>query len=95
MKINGIECQSLINLGAEMSTITITFAKQLDLPTQQLDQILNIETTGGTVPYFGYIKVNLQVPGVQAYNEDVLMLVLEDIDYSYWVPIQFRTLHPD
>ena len=47
MKIDGIECPALTDLGAQMSTITITFAKQLGSPIQQLDQILNIEARVG------------------------------------------------
>ena len=43
----------------------------------------------------GYVKVNMQVPGVQAFNEDVLMLVFEESDYSHWFPIQIGTLHLD
>ena len=46
MKIDGIECPTLIDLGAQVSTITITFAKHVGLPIQQLDQILNIEAVG-------------------------------------------------
>ena len=44
LKINSIEYPALIDFGAQMSTVTS--AKQLGLPLQQLDHILNTETTG-------------------------------------------------
>ena len=48
-----------------------------------------------TVAYLEYIKENLQVTGGQAFNEDVLMLVLEDSDYSHWISIQIEIIHLD
>ena len=43
----------------------------------------------------GFVEHNLQVPDVKAFDEDVLMLVLEDSNYSKRVPIQIRTMHFD
>ena len=43
------------------------------------EPILKIEAMGGgRIPYLGYIKMHLQIPGVKASDEDILMLVLED-----------------
>ena len=57
---------------------------------------MNIEATGGgKVPYLGYVEVTLQIPGVQAFNKDVLMFVLEENEYGHQVPIQIGTLHLD
>ena len=44
--INDLECLALIDLGEQISTITIEFVKQLGLKIHQLDRILKFETTG-------------------------------------------------
>ena len=65
-----------------------SFNKHMDLPIEHLNCILHIEATGGKIPYLRYVELNLQVPGVKAFDEDVLILVLEDSDYSKRVSIQ-------
>ena len=37
---------------------------------------------GGDIPYMGYLEVNLKIPDIKAFNEDVLMLVIEDSTYA-------------
>ena len=94
--IDDVECLALVDLGAQISTITIEFIKQLGLKIHQLGRILKFETTGrGDIPYVGYVEVNLTIPDIKAFNEDVLMLVIEDSVYAQQVPIQLRTLHTD
>ena len=41
----------------------------------------------------GYVEVNLKIPEIKAFNQDVLMLVIEDSTYTQQVPIQQGTLH--
>ena len=78
-----MECLALIDSGAQISTITIEFSKQLGLKIHQLDRILKFETTGGgDIPYTGYVEVNLKICEIKAFNEDVLMLVIEDSMYA-------------
>ena len=43
----------------------------------------------------GYIEVNLKIPEIKAFNEHVLILVIEDSAYTQCVPIQLGTLHID
>ena len=43
----------------------------------------------------GYVKVNLKIPEIKAFNEGVLMLVIEDSTYAQHVPIQLGMLHID
>ena len=51
-----------------------------------LGQLLELEGTGGaTIPYLGFVEVNLQIPGIQHYNEDVLLLVIPTMTYSQTV----------
>ena len=48
---------------------------------------------GANIPYMGYVEVNLKIPEIKAFNEDVLMLVIEDSPYAQGIPIQLGTLH--
>ena len=41
------------------------------------------------------MEVNLKLPEIKAFNKDVLMLIIEDIEYAQGVPIQLGTLHTD
>ena len=92
--MDSVKCTTLIDSGAQMSTITISFTKQLDLPKHNLNRILNIEATHeGKVPYLGYVETHLQVHGIKAFDEDVLMLILKDSPYGQGVPIQVGILH--
>ena len=77
------EYLALVYLGAHLTTITFTFVKQLGLEIHQLDRTVKLEVTGGgDIPYMGYIEVNLKIPEIKAFNEDVLMLVIEDSAYA-------------
>ena len=64
------------------------FGEELALEIKPLGWSLELEGTGGTViPYLGYMEVNVQIPGIQHYNEDVLLLVIPAITYSQMVPV--------
>ena len=76
--IDNVECLTLVDSRAQISTITIEFIKQLGLKIHQLDRILKFETTGGDIPCMGYVEINLKIPEIEAFNEDVLMLEIED-----------------
>ena len=43
----------------------------------------------------GYVGVSLKICEIKPFNEDVLMLVIEDSAYAQHVPIQLGTLHID
>ena len=67
--IDDVECLVLVDLGTQISTITIEFVKQLGLRIHQLDRIIKFETTrGGDIPYMGYVEVNLKIPEIKAFN---------------------------
>ena len=94
--VDDVEFLALVDLEAQLSTITTDFVKQVGLKIHQLDRILKFEAKGGRkIPYMGYIEVNLKIPEIKAFNEDVLMLVIEDSAYAQCVPIQLGTLHID
>ena len=96
MKIEGVETTALIDTGACMSAITKSFAEALELDLKPLDSVLDIEGTGGgKVPYHGYVECRLNLPQVEKFDCDVLMLVIDDSQYGARVPIQIGTLHID
>ena len=90
-----MECLALIDSGAQISTITIELIRQWGLKIHQLYRILKFETTGGDIPYMGYVETNLKIPKIKAFDEDILMLVIENSEYAQWVPEQLGTLHFD
>ena len=48
-----------------------------------LDRLLELEgTRGSPIPYLGYVEVNLQIPGIMGYNEDILLLVILTMTYA-------------
>ena len=50
---------------------------------------------GGEVPYLGYTEMHLEIPEVEDFTQDVLMLVVPDTNYNALVPITIGTLHID
>ena len=77
-----MECLALIDSGAQISNIMIELVKQLGLKIHQLNRILKFETTGGgDIPYMGYVETNLKIPEIKAFDEDIVMLVIENSEY--------------
>ena len=73
---------TLIDLGAQVSSVSSQFCEELALQIQPLGQLLELEGTGGAViPYLGFMDVNLQIPGIKSYNEDVLLLAIITMTY--------------
>ena len=81
------ETTALIHLGAQVSSVSSQFCKNLALQIQPLGQLLEQEGTGGAaIPYLGFVEVNLQILGIKNCNEDVLLLVIPATTYSEMVP---------
>ena len=79
-----------------MSAMTKSFAEALELELKSLDSILDIEGMGGgKVPYHGYVECRLNLPQIEKFDQDVLMLVIDDSPYGARVPIQIGTVHID
>ena len=79
---------TLIILGAKVLSISSQFCEDLTLQIQPLGRLLELEGTGGSaIPYLGYIEVNLQIPGIKNYNENVLLLVIPTTTYTQKVPV--------
>ena len=47
--VDDVKCLALVDLGEQLSTITIMFVKQLGLAIHQLDRILKFEATEGVI----------------------------------------------
>ena len=94
--IENAKVKSLVDSGAQISSISDKFAKLLKLPINKLETLLDLEPTGGgSVPFEGYVEVRMQVPGVTAFDLDVLMFVIPESEYSKRVPVTLGTLHID
>ena len=94
--VEGIKTKVLLDSGAQLSSITSTRARELGLEIKQLHTILDLEASGGgDVPYEGYVELNLDIPEVAKFKEDILMLVVQDSTYGERVPVAIGTLHID
>ena len=94
--IENSKVKGLVDSGAQISSISDKFAKLLKLQVHSLETLLDLEPTGGgSVPYDGYVEVRMQIPGIAAFDLDVLMLVIPESEYSKRVPVTIGTLHID
>ena len=81
--IDGREVTALVDLGAQVSNSSAQLCKELGLEVQPLGQLLELEGTGGAaIPYLRFVEVNLQIPGIRGYNEDVLLLAIPTTAYT-------------
>ena len=96
VELEGVELTALIDSGSQLTTITESMAKTLELEIHSLKRFLDIEGTGGIqVPYKGYVEAHLRIPEVKKFREDILLLVIDNSPYGKKVPIQVGTLHID
>ena len=92
--VNNEEVTVLVDFGAQISAISMAFAKQHDLPIWQLQQLLDFEGFGEVdIPYVGYTQIQLQIPGIPGYDKDILVFIQKDCRYSNRVPVILGTLH--
>ena len=92
IKVDGVSCKGLVDSVAQISTTTKSFAKAFRLKNYHLDGLLDIEGTARMeVPYQVYVEVNLNIPEVRAYHQDVQMLFVHDSKFWDKVPKQIGT----
>ena len=93
--VEGQETRALLDSGSQLSAISWTWVKKLNLEPKQLQSILWIEGSGGLeVPYLGYVEVQLKIPE-EAFDQDMLLLIVPDSAHTQYTPITLGTLHID
>ena len=86
--VDGQKVTALIDSGAQVSSMSFGFCEHFTLMIHPLDWLLKLKGTKGlAIPYFVYVKVNLQVSGIRGYNEDVVLLMILTMTYSEKVPV--------
>ena len=94
--LEGRVVKALIDSGAQISTITDHFARELRLEVRDVGTLLNLEGTGGgEVPYSGYVEANLKIPSLPNFSRDILLLVVPNSRYGERVPVALGTLAID
>ncbi|MCG8034843.1 MAG: DDE-type integrase/transposase/recombinase, partial [Candidatus Thiodiazotropha taylori] len=91
IEINNVEIKALLDSGSQISTITEECLDKLD-PRPELrpmdDFELDIRSAGGhTIPYKGYVIVEVSVPFIEGITELIPMLVVPLTEYNENVPV--------
>ena len=86
------EVTSLLDGGADCSSISAEYCRKEDIPVYPLGDLLRLTGTGGhDIPYLGYCEVKVRVPHAPTFQEDTLMLVLPHNEYHDRVPVTLGT----
>ena len=97
VKINRESCKALLDNGAQINTITPNYVKNHWLEMGLITDLISVRIAcvGHRNAYthlLGYVIVQVQVDGVQGYDEDQLALVVPDeLKFAEWVPIILGT----
>ena len=77
--VNDGQVTALVDLEAQISAVSMAFAKHHELPIWQLQQLLDFKGFGGVdILSIGYTCVWLQIPGIQGYDKDILVFIQKD-----------------
>ena len=89
--IDGQEVTALIDSGAQVSSISAQFCKELTLQIQPLGWLLELEGMGCSHPIPQICGGKPPNSRDKNYNEDVLLLVIPTMTYSKTVPVMVGT----
>ena len=91
--VGDIQVRALIDMEAQVSTITQEFCEQHGYDIHPMKQMLHVEGMGGfPIPYLGYIEATFRIPPITDYDECVPMLVLKSSSpFSVRVLVQLGT----
>ena len=90
--VEGIHTTALVNTGVKVSNIAKEFVDSWDVKVCKMKRMIHLEGMAGfTVPYSGYIKVEIGISTMGNYRENALMLVFPDSCYTERVPLQVDT----
>ena len=96
VKNNRESCEALLDNGTEINTITPNYVKNHSLEMGPITDLIGTRVTclglGNTYTWFlGYVIVQVQVDGVQGYDEDQIALVIPDESkFAEWIPIIWK-----
>ena len=94
--MEGQEPIALLDSGSQLSAISLAWVKKLNLKPLQLQSILQIKGSAElAVPYLGYVETHLKIPGIKAFDNDVLLLTVPESVHTHHTPITLGTLHID
>ena len=97
VSIGNIRCQSILDTGSQVTTISETFCSKYltSFPIQPIHHLLEIEGAGGqSVPYLGYVEVPLTFPdSVTGAKEQLtaLALVVPECQFNSRIPMLVGT----
>ena len=96
--IDGHRERVLINSGARANTITPAYCRQHQLKVRLVNELATNPTSipvsgiGGFTQALGYAIINVRIEGIGSYNEEQVVLVIEDVSgLGMRVPIIFGT----
>ena len=68
--------------------IIVDGQKVIILKVHPIDRLLKLEGTRQvSIPFLGYVEVDLQIPGIGDYSEDIVLLVIPTMTYAEKVPV--------
>ena len=86
--VEGQKARALIDSGSQLSSISLAWVKKLKLNPQQLQSVLQINSSGRLdVPYLDYLETHLGVPNIKAFDIDVLILIVPDSMHTMHIPL--------
>ena len=92
IRINGETCMALLDNGMQLNTIMSHYVRSNSLEVGPITDLVGRWVTcvglGNEHTYpLGYVRLQVQVDGVQGYNEDQIALVVPDLsNFVAWVP---------
>ena len=95
-KLDNVPCQSLIDTGSQISTVSISFYNNnlAKIPIQNCQNLLRVEGVGGDIlPYHGYINCEITLPLTDSttFSKFIPILIVPDTKYNTQTPCLIGT----
>ena len=75
--IDDFKIRAIIDSDTHVSLITKGFCVDYGLKVRPMERCLNlVGTKGFLVLYLGYVKINVKIPHILQYNEDLVMSII-------------------
>ena len=97
VKINGESCKVHLDNGLKINTITPNYVRNHLLEMEPITDLIGAKVTcvglgNAYTQTLGYVIVQVQVDGVQGYNEDeIALVVLVELKFVEWIPVILGT----